>query len=60
MVIAHVEANVHLHRTLDNIRQMGGSPSVALNPHTPAEMIENVLDKVDLALTLGPAPHPRD
>ena len=35
------------------IRQMGGSPSVALNPHTPAEMIENVLDKVDLALTLS-------
>ena len=32
---------------------MGGSPSVALNPHTPAEMIENVLDKVDLALTLS-------
>ena len=53
VVIAHVEANVHLHRTLDNIRQMGGSPSVALNPHTPAEMIENVLDKVDLALTLS-------
>ena len=60
VVIAHVEANVHLHRTLTKIREAGGSPSVALNPHTPAEMIENVLDKVDLALTLGPAPHPRD
>ena len=47
VVIVHVEANVHLHRTLSNIRQMGGSPSVALNPHTPAEMIENVLDLVD-------------
>jgi ribulose-phosphate 3-epimerase len=56
VVIAHVEANVHLHRTLDNIRQMGGSPSVALNPHTPAEMIENVLDKVDhvLVMTVNP------
>merc|ERR1711957_1128710 len=51
-----VEANVHLHRTLDNIRKMGGSPSVALNPHTPAEMIENVLDKVDhvLVMTVNP------
>jgi len=56
VVIAHVEANVHLHRTLDNIRQMGGSPSVALNPHTPAEMIENVMDKVDhvLVMTVNP------
>ena len=42
--MAQVEANVHLHRTLSKIREAGGSPSVALNPHTPAEMIENVLD----------------
>ena len=35
---------------------MGGSPSVALNPHTPAEMIENVLDLVDhvLVMTVNP------
>merc|ERR1719333_1219822 len=43
VVIAHVEGNVHLHRQLANIRKFGGSPSVALNPHTPAEMVENVL-----------------
>merc|ERR1719243_469001 len=30
VVIAHVEANVHLHRTLTKIREAGGSPSVAL------------------------------
>ena len=60
VVIVHVEGNMHLHRALTSIRRMGGSPSVALHPHTPAEMIENVLDKVELALTLGPAPHPRD
>jgi len=56
VVIAHVEANVHLHRTLSKIREAGGSPSVALNPHTPAEMIENVLDLVDhvLIMTVNP------
>merc|ERR1711934_847748 len=56
VVIAHVEANVHLHRTLSKIREAGGSPSVALNPHTPAEMIENVLDLVDhvLMMTVNP------
>ena len=56
VVIAHVEANVHLHRTLTKIREQGGSPSVALNPHTPAEMIENVLDLCDhvLVMTVNP------
>lgn len=56
VVIAHVEGNTHLHRTLSKIREAGGSPSVALNPHTPAEMIENILDLVDhvLVMTVNP------
>merc|ERR1712193_345950 len=56
VVIVHVEACPHLHRTLSQIRDLGGSPSVALNPHTPAEMIENVLDLVDhvLVMTVNP------
>jgi len=56
VVIVHVEANTHLHRNLSKIRSWGGSPSVALNPHTPAEMIENVLDLVDhvLVMTVNP------
>merc|ERR1719236_252177 len=56
VVIVHVEACTHLHRTLTKIRDAGGSPSVALNPHTPAEMIENVLDLVDhvLVMTVNP------
>ncbi|KGG12350.1 MULTISPECIES: ribulose-phosphate 3-epimerase [Prochlorococcus] len=56
VVIAHVEANVHLHRILGKIRQLGGSPSVALNPHTPVEMVKNILDMVDhvLVMTVNP------
>merc|ERR1712222_231548 len=56
VVIVHVEACTHLHRALGRIRDAGGSPSVALNPHTPAEMIENVLDMVDhvLVMTVNP------
>ena len=56
VVIAHVEANVHLHRILGRIRDLGGSPSVALNPHTPFEMIKNVMDMVDhvLVMTVNP------
>ena len=56
VVIVHVEACTHIHRSLSNIRAMGGSPSVALNPSTPAEAIENVLDLVDhvLVMTVNP------
>merc|ERR1711937_1107706 len=41
---------------MGKIREAGGSPSVAVNPHTPAEMIENVLDLVDhvLVMTVNP------
>jgi len=56
VVIVHVEAATHLHRNLSQIRDLGGSPSVALNPHTPAEMVESVLDLVDhvLVMTVNP------
>jgi ribulose-phosphate 3-epimerase len=56
VVIVHVEACTHLHRTLAKIRELGGSPSVALNPHTPMEMVKNVLDMVDhvLVMTVNP------
>ena len=56
VVIAHVEANAHLHRVLGRIRQLGGSPSVAMNPHTPIDMVKNVLDMVDhvLVMTVNP------
>ena len=56
VVIAHVEANVHLHRVLGRIRDLGGSPSVALNPHTPFEMVRDVMDMIDhiLVMTVNP------
>ena len=56
VVIAHVESNVHLHRVLGRIRDLGGSPSVALNPHTPFEMVRDVMDMVDhvLVMTVNP------
>ena len=41
---------------LGRIRQLGGSPSVAMNPHTPMDMVKNVLDMVDhvLVMTVNP------
>lgn len=51
-LIVHAEACAHLHRTLDNIRSMGATAAVALNPHTPAETVENVLDLIDMVLVM--------
>ncbi len=51
-LIVHAEACIHLHRTLENIRGMGATAAVALNPHTPASTIENVLDLVDMVLVM--------
>ena len=44
MVIVHVEANVHLHRTLDNIRKMGTRPCPRTPPlPLPLPLILNLL-----------------
>jgi ribulose-phosphate 3-epimerase len=52
IVIVHAEACTHLHRTLANIRELGASPAVALNPATPASSIAHVMDLVDLVLVM--------
>jgi len=56
VVMVHAEACRHLHRTLAHLRDLGTSPGVVLNPGTPAEAIENVLDMVDhvLVMTVNP------
>ena len=51
-LIVHVEACTHLHRTLGNIRELGATAAVALNPSTPASEIENVLDLIDMVLVI--------
>ena len=51
-LIVHVEACPHLHRTLGNIASMGANAAVALNPHTPINEVEHVLDLVDMVLVM--------
>jgi ribulose-phosphate 3-epimerase len=48
----HVETCVHLHRTIQNIKELGRKASVSLNPATPLCGIENVLDEVDMVLLM--------
>ncbi len=48
----HPEAGPHIHRTLQHIRACGKRPGVVLNPGTPIDAIDNVLDLVDLVLIM--------
>ena len=52
ILTAHVEAGPHIHRTLQAIRAAGMKAGVALNPGTPAEAVESLLDLADLVLVM--------
>jgi ribulose-phosphate 3-epimerase len=48
----HPEADAHLHRTVQAIREAGMKPGVALNPSTPLSAVECVLDDIELLLIM--------
>jgi ribulose-phosphate 3-epimerase len=52
----HVETCPHLHRTLQQIRELGVKPGVTLNPATPVETTFEVLPEVDLVLVMSVNP----
>ena len=56
IITVHAEAGPHLDRSLQRIRALGKKAGVALNPATPAEAIEHVLDRIDLicVMTVNP------
>src|SRR3954451_20746875 len=56
IITVHVEAGPHLHRSLQAIRALGKKAGVTLNPGTPVETIENVIDLVDLILVMSVNP----
>ncbi len=51
-ITVHVEASVHLHRTVQMIRELGVLAGVAVNPATPLAAIEEILPFVDLVLVM--------
>jgi ribulose-phosphate 3-epimerase len=55
-VTVHVEACAHLERTLAMIREAGARSGVALNPSTPPEVLQYVLDDLDLVLVMSVNP----
>jgi len=56
IITVHQEASVHLHRTIQNIKECGVKAAVSLNPATPVSSIEIVLPYVDMVLIMSVNP----
>jgi ribulose-phosphate 3-epimerase len=56
IITVHVEAGPHIHRSLQAIRALGKKAGVTMNPGTPIESVEPVVDLVDLILIMSVNP----
>lgn len=56
MVSVHVEADVHLHRTLASIRDVGAKCGIAINPATPLSLLDEALPHADFILVMSVNP----
>ncbi|MDR1527181.1 MAG: ribulose-phosphate 3-epimerase [Dysgonamonadaceae bacterium] len=52
----HYEACTHLHRTLLQIKEAGMKAGIVLNPHTPVELLTDILDEADIVLIMSVNP----
>lgn len=52
LLIVHAESTINLHRCLGQVADAGGKAAVALNPATPVEAVEHVLDLVEMVLVM--------
>jgi len=49
----HYETGYHIHRTLTSIRALGMKAGVAINPHTPVAMVQDIIHEIDLLLVMS-------
>ncbi|MFM7194585.1 MAG: ribulose-phosphate 3-epimerase [Bacteroidota bacterium] len=56
LISVHIEACPHLHRNIQQIRQLGIKAGVAINPHTPVRMLEDILKDIDLVCLMSVNP----
>ena len=56
LITVHEEASVHLHRSIQNIKECGVKAAVSLNPATPVSHIELILPYVDMVLIMSVNP----
>lgn len=56
ILTVHLEASIHLHRTLQQIRSLGMKAGVALNPHSPVHLLEDIIGDTDVVLVMSVNP----
>jgi ribulose-phosphate 3-epimerase len=56
LITVHYEACIHLHRTLQFIRSTGAMAGLAINPHTPVQLVEEIISETDLLLIMSVNP----
>lgn len=56
ILTVHYEACQHLHRTIYHIKNLGVKASVCLNPHTPVNVLEDIIDDLDMVLLMSVNP----
>jgi len=49
----HYETGYHIHRTLTSIRALGMKAGLAINPHTPVEMVQDIIQEIDVLLVMS-------
>ncbi len=55
-ITVHYEACRHLHRTIQSIKEKNIKASVSLNPHTPINLLEEIISEVDMVLIMSVNP----
>ena len=56
VIIVHQENTPHLHRVVQSVRERGKQAGVALNPATPAPVLDDIIDELDLVLVMSVNP----
>ena len=56
VLTVHYEASTHLNKTLDSIREKGMKAGVALNPHTPVDLLEPIINDIDVVCIMSVNP----
>lgn len=56
IITVHLEACVHLNRTIQEIKNLGLKAGVAINPHTPVSSLSDIIQDVDLVLVMSVNP----
>ena len=52
----HYEASTHLHRTIHAIKDLGMNAGVAINPHTPVNVLQDIISEIDLVILMSVNP----